>query len=164
MEYFASQTSVNETAAYYVCAGSAVMYVSDPSGYGIQLDTNGAYSLSTCSAEDFNWFVDEFHYSCENGNCTPLANLSARVVQNSGQSWVPSDDPDRASDATTDKTPKRAEGHWKTIAVYVMLASFMAATVVVWARRRRVARQRGYRGIPESEWGEDWDKPKKAAA
>ncbi|KAH8043381.1 hypothetical protein JL721_13153 [Aureococcus anophagefferens] len=35
-------------------------------GYGIQLDLTGAYSLSTCSDDDWDWDdVDEYHFACE---------------------------------------------------------------------------------------------------
>ena len=54
------------------------MYVMDPGGYGIQLDLTGAYSLSTCSDDDWDWDdVDEYHFACEVGNCTACSPASS---------------------------------------------------------------------------------------
>lgn len=167
MEYLAKASAVGGSTAYYTCAGDSVMYVADPSGYGVQLDVSGAWSLSTCDADDFSWDdVDNRHYLCEAGNCTSLANATATVValSSSASDWV------HYFQARGNGNTKKVDHgrHWNfSIVIYASVAFFLAATLYVFARRSRAGRYERLRNRDDAET--DWQtwmhsKPPKTAA
>lgn len=130
-------------ATYYVCTGELVMYVMDPGGYGIQLDLTGTYSLSTCSDDDWDWDdVDEYHFACEVGNCTALANDTARVVAVS------------IASSSSKKKSKKADVFGVPVGDFVaeVLVAFVISAAVavglVWYRRASQLAGRGYVRIP----------------
>jgi len=168
MEYLAKASAVGGSTAHYTCAGDSVMYVADPSGYGVQLDVSSAWSLSTCDADDFSWddVDDDRHYACEAGNCTSLANATATVValSSSVSGWVPN-----GGSGGGGNTKKVDHGrHWNfSIVIYASVAFFLAATLYVFARRSRAGRYERLRNCDDAET--DWQtwmhsKPPKTAA
>ena len=122
------------------------MYVMDPGGYGIQLDLTGAYSLSTCSDDDWDWDdVDEYHFACEVGNCSALRNETVDVVA-------------VATASSSSKKKKKGTdvlgipiGDFVAEAMVAFVISVLLAVGLVWWKRVNY-RARGYVRVPGGDW------------
>ncbi|KAH8045282.1 hypothetical protein JL721_12648 [Aureococcus anophagefferens] len=130
--------AMNAWTDFHYAYDSAVEDRAGKSGYGIQLDLTGTYSLSTCSDDDWDWDdVDEYHFACE-----ALANDTARVVAVS------------IASSSSKKKSKKADVFGVPVGDFVaeVLVAFVISAAVavglVWYRRASQLAGRGYVRIP----------------